>query len=73
MGCGASKKKEGNQGDARRCGAAESATLYPDGKGGWAKKGEPVVETANEMKQQAGDQVAKENTQAIQNVNSIMQ
>ena len=64
MGCAASKKKEGNQ-DA---GAAASA--YPDGKekGGWAKKGEPVVETATEMKQQAGDQVAKENTQAIQNV-----
>ena len=73
MGCGASKKKEGNQGDAGSCGAAEIATLHPDGKGGWAKKGEPVVETANEMKQQAGDQVATENTQAIQNVNSIMQ
>jgi hypothetical protein len=73
MGCGASKKKEGNQGDAGSGVAAASSTLYPDGKGGWAKKGEPVVETAIEMKQQAGDQVAKENTQAIQNVNSIMQ
>jgi len=69
MGCAASKKKEGNQGDAGSGGAAASAaTLYPDGKGGWAKKGEPVVETATEMKQQAGDQIAKENTQAIQNV-----
>ena len=69
MGCAASKKKEGNQGDTGSGGtAASAATLYLDGKGGWSKKGEPVVETVTEMKEQTGDQVAKENTQSIQNV-----